>query len=173
MPALSGADHVEGGVGQAGRLGPADHVAGFDAGLAVEATFTTLPGFTATGRIDWVSTSVTEPSRMVEARAVVSNNERMLRSNLFGEARIALSGEARALTVPTASVQRFERNPFVFVKLEEDLYGLRRVDTGMDHGGRVQIVKGLALSDTVVVSGSFIMMSEFLKSRLGAGCVED
>ena len=70
-------------------------------------------------------------------------------------------------------MQRFERNPFVFVKLEEDLYGLRRVDTGMDHGGRVQIVKGLALSDTVVVSGSFIMMSEFLKSRLGAGCVED
>ena len=152
---------------------PESRLSGVTVGLPVEATFATLPGFTATGRIDWISTSVTEPSRMVEARAVVSNNERMLRSNLFGDARIALSGDTRALTVPTASVQRFERNPFVFVKLEEDLYGLRRVDTGMDHGGRVQIVKGLALSDTVVVSGSFIMMSEFLKSRLGAGCVED
>ena len=76
---------------------PESRLAGVRVGLPVDATFTTLPGFTATGKIDWVSTSITEPSRMVEARAVVSNNEKMLRSNLFGEARIALSANVQRL----------------------------------------------------------------------------
>lgn len=142
-------------------------------GLPVRATFASLPGRIATGRIDWISMAVTEPSRMVKARAVVSNEDRMLRSGLFGEARIELSSETKALTVPTDAVQRFERNPFVFVKLEEDLYGLRRVETGIIDRGRVQIVNGLDSSEPIVVVGSFTMMSEFLKSRLGAGCVHD
>ncbi|MCH8243255.1 MAG: efflux RND transporter periplasmic adaptor subunit [Planctomycetes bacterium] len=152
---------------------PESKVSELHVGLPVEATFATLPGVIAKGQISWISTAVTEPSRMVEARVVVSNPERILRSNLFGEARIAVSTEKQALTVPVAAVQRFERNPFVFVKLEEDLYGLRRVEIGIRDQDRVQIIRGLELNDTVVVVGSFTLMSEFLKSRLGAGCVDD
>jgi hypothetical protein len=39
--------------------------------------------------------------------------------------------------------------------------------------GDVQVLEGLDSKDSVVTDGSFIVMSEFLKSRLGAGCVDD
>lgn len=110
---------------------------------------------------------------MVEARAVVPNVAGLLRNNLFGEARIILSTEAQALTVPIDAVQRIENRPFVFVKLEEDLYGLRRVDVGIKEYNRIQITAGLSPTESVVVIGGSTMLSEFLKSRLGAGCVHD
>lgn len=142
-------------------------------GQSIDATFTSLPGVVATGKLSWISTAVTEPSRMVEARAVVSNEDGRLRSNLFGEARITLATEKQAITVPSQAIQRFENKPFVFVRVEEDLYELRRVEIGLTEHNRIQVVGGLSLQDTVVVTGGFTMFSEFLKSRMGAGCVHD
>ena len=103
----------------------------------------------------------------------VDNTDHVLRNNMFGEVRILLGSGVSALSIPKRAVQRFEQKPFVFVKLDEDLFELRRVALGNATRNRVQIVKGLAPDESVVVSGSFTMMSEFLKSRLGAGCVDD
>lgn len=142
-------------------------------GLPVEATFSALPGVVVRGEIRWINTAVTEPSRMVEARAVVNNTDRRLRSNQFGQARIVLSESGTSLTIPKNAVQQFAQRPFIFVKMEEDLYELRRVEIGITHQSRVQVVRGLERDEMVVATGSATMMSEFLKSRLGAGCVHD
>lgn len=152
---------------------PESKVALVRSGLQIEATFSALPGVIATGVINWVDVAVSEPSRMVAARVEVDNADGLLRNNLFGESRVLLGAGATALSVPRESVQRFERNPFVFVKLDEDLFELRRVALGNATHDRIQIVQGLRPEDPVVAAGSFIMMSEFLKSRLGAGCVDD
>ena len=71
------------------------------------------------------------------------------------------------------SVQRHEGNDFVFVRDESDLFALRRVALGNALAGNVEVLLGLNSTDSVVTEGSFIVMSEFLKSRLGAGCVDD
>lgn len=152
---------------------PESKVAMVRRGLAVEARFAALSGVVARGELAWIRSAVTEPSRMVEARAVVDNPGGLLRDNLFGEARILLADAERALTVPSGAVQRFDQHPFVFVALNDDLFELRRVELGVTDGDRVQVVAGLGSDDAVVVVGSYTMMSEFLKSRLGAGCVHD
>jgi hypothetical protein len=59
------------------------------------------------------------------------------------------------------------------VKDSADLFALRRVNLGNSMDGDVQVLEGLDSKDSVVTDGSFIVMSEFLKSRLGAGCVDD
>ena len=63
----------------------------------------------------------------------------------------------------------------MFVKLEDDLYSLRRVALveGTPAGEYVAVLSGLAPNEPVVDEGAFTVMSEFLKSRLGAGCVDD
>lgn len=142
-------------------------------GMKVEASFSALPGLIATGEIIWVDTTVTEPSRMVRTRARIQNADRALRNNMFGNARVLVGRGSTSLSVPVRAVQRFERNPFVFVKREPDLFELRRVMLGSASENRVQVVDGLRETDEIVVDGSFTMMSEFLKSRLGAGCVHD
>ena len=76
--------------------------------------------------------------------------------------------------MPRESVQNYESHPYVFVKLEDDLYSLRRVETIDDSfSDRVAVVSGLLPNEQVVSTGAFTVMSEFLKSRLGAGCTDD
>ncbi len=152
---------------------PADRMAVVEDGLTVEATFANVPGFSATGTISWVDTGIDERSRMIKARAVVPNAERKLRVGMFGEARILASGSDRALQVPRSAVQRLDGRSYVFVKLEDDLYALRRVLLGT-RGKRVtEVLQGVHAEDLIVVAGTFTVMSEFLKSRLGAGCVDE
>jgi len=153
---------------------PADQVGLIRKGLAVEATFRGLSGEVARGRITWVNTSIDERSRMLRARAVVSNADRKLSAGMFGDARVFVADAQAAVDVPKEAIQRFENKPYVFVKLEDDLYSLRRVATvERPSKSTVAVIAGLRAHEPVVVVGGFTVMSEFLKSRLGAGCVDD
>ena len=59
------------------------------------------------------------------------------------------------------------------MKEESDLYALRRVTLDSKVEGSIEIVEGINPNEQVVVAGAFTVMSEYLKSRLGAGCVDD
>jgi cobalt-zinc-cadmium efflux system membrane fusion protein len=139
----------------------------------VEAQFPELPGVTYIGRVTWVDTAVDPRSRMVRARAEMADGTGQIKTGLFGDARI-LTGDVRpAAMVPREAVQRHEGGAFVFVQNAPDLFSLRRVTLGETSGDTTVVMAGLAPDDPVVTDGSFIVMSEFLKSRLGAGCVDE
>ena len=151
---------------------PSTHVARIRTGQVAEARFNELPGVTIDANITWIDTSIDPRSRMVRARALVTDDADRIKTGLFGKARI-VTGEVRPATiVPREAVQRHEGGTYVFVRDEPDLFSLRRVALGGSKGDRVEVLKGLEPHDTVVTSGSFLVMSEFLKSRLGAGCVD-
>ncbi len=152
---------------------PADQVAFVAPGLDVEAIFDSLAERTVKGKLTWVATSVDEQSRMLKARATASNHDLKLKAGMFGTARIAFGRQATTFLVPRDAVQEFERKSFLFVKVDDDLYALRRVVLGNKQGSEVTVIAGIQQGDQIVVAGSFIVMSEFLKSRLGAGCVDD
>ena len=152
---------------------PADRTTLVEKGLKVKATFARENGVATNGELTWVSPSIDERTRMLRGRAVVDNTDLRLRAGMFGDAQILLSSEHSALGIPKGAIQRYENNPFVFVKLEDDLYSLRRVVVEPSSDNLAAVVSGLQLHEPVVVDGAFTVMSEFLKSRLGAGCVDD
>lgn len=150
---------------------PAGQADLLDRGQAVEATFGDLE---TRGQLTWVNTAIDERSRMLKARAEADNTSGRLRAGMFGDARILLPARGDAVEVPREAVQHFEGRPYVFVKLEDDLYSLRRVELSASaRGDYVAVLAGLEPSEPVVAVGAFTVMSEFLKSRLGAGCVDD
>jgi cobalt-zinc-cadmium efflux system membrane fusion protein len=110
---------------------------------------------------------------MIRARALVTDNAEKLTSGLFGKIYIATGKKQLSAIVPEESIQRHEGADFVFVQDAPDLFALRRVSLGNVLDGKVQVLAGIGSRDAVVTNGSFIVMSEFLKSRLGAGCVDD
>ncbi len=152
---------------------PSDCIDQVRLGQTVEAQFPELPNATYTGRITWVDTSVDPRSRMLRARALFTDRSGRMKAGMFGEARILTSEAQPAALVPREAVQRHEGLPFVFVQNESDLFSLRRVSIGGHHGDGIIVMAGLAPNEPVVTEGSFIVMSEFLKSRLGAGCVDE
>lgn len=151
---------------------PEDKAAMIRTGQAVEATFDTLGMATAKGPLVWINQSIDQRSRMVQMRAVVPNDGH-LKQGMFGHARITVGPKAKALQVPNDAVQHLLKRPYLFVKETDDLYALRRVSLGAQHASDVEVTAGIEPNDEVVVAGSFTVMSEFLKSRLGAGCVDD
>lgn len=150
---------------------PPNHLATIRPGQTVEATFADLGEEPFTGRIVWIDSSIDPQSRMVRARAVVEPDGRPMTAGLFGKANIVIGDRQPGTLLPREAVQRHEGKDFVFVREADDLYALRRVELGAQSNGQVEVLRGLSADESVVVTGSFIAMSEFLKFRLGAGCV--
>ena len=111
-------------------------------------------------------------TRMAEVRAEVDNPDRSLRAGMFVDANIVVAESFTSLLVPRDTVHRFGGNPFVFVRLADDLYELRRVETRPGPEDFTAVTAGLTDRDLVAVQQSYLLKSEFQKSRLGAGCVD-
>lgn len=151
---------------------PADRTQQIKTGARVEVSFDDFPQLFVSGRITWVATSIDERSRTLKARAVANVPQGTLKAGMFGNASILDNWSNKGISIPRNSLQYVNGKPFLFIKVEDDLYDLRRVDVGNKSDSRVEIVNGVSSIDEVVAQGSFIALSEFLKSRFGAGCCE-
>lgn len=154
---------------------PEDYINHVSVGDSVEATFETMSEKRIQGEVTWVSTGIDEQTRMLKGRAVVPNPDRTLKHGMFGQADVASKHLVAGLYVPIESLHRLgpERSGYVFTREADDLFEVRRVNTGAKKGKYVEILAGLRPEDQVVTAHSFTVKSEFLKARLGAGCVDD
>jgi len=141
-------------------------------GQQVQLTVESLPGQIIVGELTWLPAQVDERTRMARGRVEVDNKDGRLKAQMFAHALIVTSDAAHAVTVPRSALQSVAGTTLVFVKSGEDLFDVRPVRVGAMRNGHVEIVAGLRPDDSVVVSGSFALKSQFLISRLGAGCVD-
>jgi cobalt-zinc-cadmium efflux system membrane fusion protein len=139
----------------------------------IEANFDVLPGVKIRGRLVWLSSSIDERTRMMKARAVVPNSTSQLKHGMFGHIRLLSEESTKVLIAPGDALHRFNEKDFVFVKLSDDLYEARRINGSKKEGGVLEILEGVVPNEELVVNHSFTLKSEFLKSRLGAGCVDE
>jgi cobalt-zinc-cadmium efflux system membrane fusion protein len=142
-------------------------------GQRVEISLDADPGIIFEGRVTWIAAEIDENTRMAKVRAEISNPEKRLRSGVFARGSIILSVTEDAVVVPQSSLQQVDDQHLAFVKLEDDLYEARPVTLGAKQGNHRQILGGLIPGETIVVGNSFVMKSQLLLSRLGAGCVDD
>ncbi len=150
---------------------PESHISHIQMGSLVQAEFPSLPETTLEGQVTWISPQIDAQSRMLKIRAEVENPNQVLKQGLFGQARL-LNGDHRPrVLLPSEAVQKVDGNPFVFAQQEDDLYELRRVALGSKTNQMVEILQGVSPEDEIVIDNSFVLKSELLKSRMGAGCV--
>jgi Cu(I)/Ag(I) efflux system membrane fusion protein len=130
------------------------------------ARFTTdaMRGRTFEGRVEFVYPTVSNETRTLKARLVLTNPEGVLRPGMYG--RVSVSArDVHALSVPAEAVVNAGEHSYVFIAHAGGHFEPRMVWTGMPEGDRIQVLKGVAAGDTVVSSASFLIDSE---SRLKA-----
>ncbi len=153
---------------------PEEQAFRIERGGEIVASVRALPELEIPGQITWISPRTDERTRMVRARATVQNDRGILRHGMFTEVSAMIGGTSNSLLVPGEAVHEIDGTSFVFVRQEPDLFAVRRVDVGpRTVSGTIAILAGLTETESVVTGGSFTMKTEFLKSRLGAGCVDD
>lgn len=138
------------------------------AGISVKA----FPGVTFPGSIDFVAPTMDEKTRTVKVRVGVKNPDGKLRAGMFAAVNLYLPGDAEGLTVPRGAVLSDEGRSFVFVKLDGDYFMRRPVETGRVGLDWIEITKGLDAGKTVATDGAFLLKSDVLRSKMGAGCAD-
>ncbi|MDT8441848.1 MAG: efflux RND transporter periplasmic adaptor subunit [Desulfuromonadales bacterium] len=143
-----------------------------EAGTAIQARFTGLPGRVFSGELFQVGAAIDERSRTIKALARVANPGHRLKAGMFGSVQIVTAHAAPRLMVPAEAVQSIDGLPYLFVQSEPDLFELRRVTTGPRQDSLLAILAGVVAGDRVVSSQGFALKSEVLKARLGATCAD-
>lgn len=130
------------------------------------------PGEEFPGTVDLVSPAMDESSRTVKVRVQVKNDDGRLLAGMFAAVRVFLPGADETMAVPRGAVLEDEGRSFVFVHYQGDYYVRRPVVRGRAWAGWVEIKKGLQPSQTLVADGAFLMKSDVLRSKMGAGCAD-
>jgi cobalt-zinc-cadmium efflux system membrane fusion protein len=139
------------------------------AGRKVRIRTSVYAGRTWDGRIIHVGDVVDEKSRTVKVRVETPNDGLLLKPNMYIQGDVLEAVSTReVLTVPAEAVQTINGEPVVFVRLGTDRFVVRPVEPGERSGARRIILRGLDGSEAVVVTGSFNLKAELLKSSLAS-----
>jgi len=129
------------------------------------------------GRLDWISTSADDRTRTVKVRVDLPNADDRMRANTFGNGRIVLREEPRAVVVPTEAMHWDGCCHIVFVRdkhyLEPDapkFFHVRKVRPGVKQGSATEIIAGLLPGEVIAGKNSVVLEAQLLKNNLGAGC---
>ena len=124
------------------------------------------------GTLDVISGMMHEQTRTVRARITVSNAEGLLRPGMFVNVKLLLPGGENVVTVPKVAVLADEGRTFVFVHKEGDYWIRRPVTLGETFGDQVIIRNGLTSGQKIIADGSFLLKSDVLRKKMGAGCAD-
>lgn len=126
-------------------------------------------GATIDATVDFIYPTLSERTRSLRVRMVVSNPEGVLRPGMYGSA-LFRSQPHDALTVPRDAVVDTGARQHVFVAADGGLFEPRPVRLGVRLQDRVEILEGITEGEQIVTSGVFLLDSESrLRSVGGAG----
>ena len=112
-----------------------------------------------TGRIHAIDTVVDSATRSVRVRALVKNEQGMLKPDLFVNVSLKVDlGEV--LAVPEEAAFLSGRSAFVFVDKGEGFFEPRQVTLGQRAEGLYEVKEGLKEGERVVTNGNFLIDSE-------------
>ena len=124
-------------------------------GMPVTLRFDALPGESFGGSVTRIDQYV-DPATRTSSVEIVLDNEKQaggrLRPGMFGQAAIVEKSFAGTLTVPEGALHASETGLYVYV-VADGKAAQREVATGIQDGGRVQILGGLAEGDEVIIFG--------------------
>ena len=137
-------------------------------GLSVVAEFTALPGEPRTGRITYIYPTLNPETRTARVRVELPNPGLALKPGMYATFRFAAATEP-VLSVPRSAVLSTGKRNLVFVRMPDGSLVARDVTVGLATDERIEILSGLAATDTVVASATFLVDAESNLSTLLGG----
>lgn len=135
-------------------------------GQTAQVTLASAPGRTWPGRITFVSPVLDEATRTAKVRLEIANPDGLLKPDMYANVELQQSATP-VLTVPDSAVLQTGTRSVLFVARGNGQFEPREVQTGAKGGGYIEIRRGVAAGETVVVDANFLIDSESrLKSAL-------
>jgi membrane fusion protein, copper/silver efflux system len=116
------------------------------------------------GRIGFVNPEINPNTRINLVRITIPNPGNQLRPGMAAYVYINNSRH-NGLTLPSDAVLRGESGESVWIKTGDHAFKVKMVRTGLEDNNMVEIVSGLQTGDVVVVSGTYLLNSEYIFKR--------
>ncbi|HET9471152.1 MAG TPA: efflux RND transporter periplasmic adaptor subunit, partial [Usitatibacter sp.] len=111
-----------------------------------------VPGRTFEGKVSAVNPLVDAAGRAIVIRALVRNPEITLRPGMFARVSLITRDEKNALVIPEQAIVPQGEEQYVF-RVVDGKAVRAKVEVGARRDAKVEILKGLAPTDTVVTAG--------------------
>jgi len=124
-----------------------------------------LPARTFKGKLTFVEPTVSKTTRLVRARMQVDNPDGTLRPGMFIRALIMVTTRPvnGAIPVPPQAVQPLGADDVAFVEKSPGTYEIRKLKLGRRTSEVIEVLDGVALGETIVVEGAFLLRGEAAK----------
>jgi membrane fusion protein (multidrug efflux system) len=131
---------------------PQAELAKFQAGHSATLNVASMPGTEFPATIARISPTIDTRNGTFRATAVIDNTLGELAPGMFGRFTISYEKHANALVIPLHALLDEDEQTTVYVVSNSEVVR-RVVETGIESGGRVEILSGLQDDDLVVVVG--------------------
>ncbi len=108
----------------------------------------------ASGTLSTIDNEVDPTTGTVKLRAQFPNDDESLFPNQFVNVRMLLNVDHGAIVIPTSAIEHGQDGTFVYVIKADNTVTARPVTLGSTEGERVEVAKGLAEGERVVVDGA-------------------
>jgi membrane fusion protein, copper/silver efflux system len=113
------------------------------------------------GRIEFVNPEINPDTRINLIRVAIPNPGDQLKPGM--PAYVVLKSPVRnSLTVPIDAVIRDGKGATVWLQTKKNAFKSVMVQTGLESGDRIEILSGLKEGDIVVLSGAYLLHSEYV-----------
>lgn len=113
------------------------------------------------GKISFVNPEINPDTRINLIRVAITNKGNQLKPGMPAYV-ILKSPERKTLTLPIDAVIRDGKGASVWVQTRKNVFKTVMVQTGLESKDRIEISSGLSEGDVVVLSGAYLLQSEYV-----------
>lgn len=115
--------------------------------------------------VQFIMPALQTGSQVMQIRGAIANPNNQWQPGLQAFVMLPSSSKEGTLTLPVDAVIREEKGMHVWIEEEKGKYVPRKVTTGMETANRVEVTSGLEEGDKVVVTGAYLLYSEFILKK--------
>ncbi len=116
-------------------------------------------------RIEFMAPALQSGSQLITIRGSIPNSNNQLKAGMQAVIQLPVSNSSKALTLPVDAVIHDGNGAHIWVQTSEGQFAPKMVQTGAENFNLVEITRGVEEGDVVVVSGAYLLYSEFVLKK--------
>lgn len=118
-----------------------------------------------TMKVDFINPSLQAGTQLTQIRGSIPNPNGQWQPGLQVKVMLASPGVTGGMNLPVDAVIRDGKGQHVWIKTGKDSFEPMKVSVGNANGNNINITSGIATGDEVVVTGAYLIYSEYVLKR--------
>lgn len=116
-------------------------------------------------QIEFITPALQTGTQLAQLRGTIANSRQLWQPGMQANIYLPYGERSKVITLPTGAVIRDEKGAHVWIRKGRDRFVPRMVKTGLETADQVEIKEGIQAGETVVVTGAYLLYSEFVLKK--------